>query len=273
MKRLLILLFIAFVASANAQVLPPPIPLYIEPLPVQVSFNKLTNIVFHYRIKAVEVGSNNIIASQLNDTALVLQAANKSFPETNLSVYAGNGKLYSFLLRYADSPVQTSLMVSIPGDMPLASTTERKSLTDADIDATAEAALMAPYFFSGHRYSDFGVSVALKSLYTQSDLFFIVLDLSNYSGVSYDIARWKFAIRDKKRGKRTATQEIPMNPVFYRGDIERINSMSHHLVVVVLPKFTIEHKEYCLISLTEKDGGRFLQLKLHNRSIVKARPL
>jgi len=44
-----------------------------------------------------------------------------------------------------------------------------------------------------------------------------------------------------------------------------------HFGAEYAPKFTIPDKKYLFIQIMEKNGGRHLQLRVHNRTIVKAR--
>ncbi|MBN8856256.1 MAG: hypothetical protein BGO55_08835 [Sphingobacteriales bacterium 50-39] len=273
MKQLLFLFFAVVVTTGYAQVLPPPQPIVLEPLVVQVSINKVTNLVFHHRIMSVEVGSQEITASQVNDTALALQSSTRSFPETNLSVYAGDGRLYSFILIYADSPAHTSFLISWKDTTAFTELEEAEPLTEAAVQQTSADALAASHFLSRHSSDEFGVSLTLKSLYVRSTLFFFVFNLENETGVDYDVLRWHFSIRDKKRGKRTAVQEVDLTPVYLSKDAYHAGFRSNHLLVVALPKFTVPRKKYCLISLLEKDGGRNLQLRLRNNTLIKARQL
>jgi hypothetical protein len=80
----------------------------------------------------------------------------------------------------------------------------------------------------------------------------------------------RFFIRDKKQSKRTASQELEQTPLYVYGNTGSIEGQSKMIVVVALPKFTIPDKKLLYIQLTEKNGGRNLQLKIRNRNIIKA---
>jgi hypothetical protein len=43
--------------------------------------------------------------------------------------------------------------------------------------------------------------------------------------------------------------------------------------VYAVPKFTIPDKKYLAIELMEKNGGRHLKVKVHNKKIVRAKLL
>jgi hypothetical protein len=46
---------------------------------------------------------------------------------------------------------------------------------------------------------------------------------------------------------------------------------SEHVFVFALPKFTIPDNKFLEIQIMEKNGGRNLELKIHNKTIIKAK--
>jgi len=81
----------------------------------------------------------------------------------------------------------------------------------------------------------------------------------------------KFYIKDEKKAKRTASQEIEIQPIYVKGDTSTIKGEAKSLIVFALPKFTIPDKKYLSVQLMEKNGGRNLQLHIGNRIIIKAK--
>src|SRR4051794_40844033 len=79
---------------------------FMDPYPLQICYNKTTNLVFPYNVKSVDRGSADMLVQKAKyaDTILQLKAASEGFKETNLSVVTSDGKLYSFLVQYAPSP-------------------------------------------------------------------------------------------------------------------------------------------------------------------------
>src|SRR5436190_24357257 len=82
------------------------------------------------------------------------------------------------------------------------------------------------------------VSVALKGLYIKEDLLFCKLHFKNNSDINFDIDQYHFYIRDKKKSKRTASQEIEIFPMYISGDTSTIRGQSKQSWAVTLPKFT-----------------------------------
>src|SRR3954465_2162110 len=85
---------------------------FIDPYPLQITYNKTTNLVFPYTIKSVDRGSPDILVQKARyaDTILQLKAGREGFKETNLSVVTTDGKLYSFLLQYVPSPARLNYL-------------------------------------------------------------------------------------------------------------------------------------------------------------------
>src|SRR3954454_18344150 len=101
MKHYLTVCILALIQlSGNSQTLSSPS--FIEPYPLEITFNKTTNIVFPFAIKSVDRGSANILVQKAGsvDTILQVKAGKEDFPETNLSVITTDGTLYSFLVHY-----------------------------------------------------------------------------------------------------------------------------------------------------------------------------
>lgn len=78
----------------------------IEPYRLEVSYSKTTNIVFPHAIISVDRGSKEILAQKAKGVENILQvkAAKENFTETNMSVVTADGRLNSFLLKYANEP-------------------------------------------------------------------------------------------------------------------------------------------------------------------------
>lgn len=100
---------------------------------------------------------------------------------------------------------------------------------------------------------------------------FYRITLRNHSNINYDIEQLRFFIRDQKKSKRTAVQELEIYPLSIYGDTSVVTALSEHIFVFAVPKFTIPDNKYLTIQLMEKNGGRHLELKIHNKTVVKAR--
>lgn len=78
----------------------------IDPMPLEITDTKTTNIIFPQAIVGVDRGSRDVWAKKANGVENILQikAASNKLIETTLTVVTGDGKLNSFLLRYSPDP-------------------------------------------------------------------------------------------------------------------------------------------------------------------------
>ncbi len=97
--------------------------------------------------------------------------------------------------------------------------------------------------------------------------------LNNKSSIDYDIDFLRIYIRDKRRGKRTATQQNELKPLFIAGNTRQVKAGNKNMVVVALDKFTIPNAKYLAIEINEQNGGRHLFMKVGNSKIIRATAL
>jgi len=220
-----------------------------------ISCNKTTSLVFPQIIKSIDRGSKDLLVKKVSGVENVLQvkAAKENFIETNMTVITADGKLYSFIVRYAIEPSQLNIQLDSTANIFERISRQKK--------------------FMHIRNENCDMILRLKGLYIEKDIFYYQLELENISNVSYDIDMLRFFIKDKKQSRRTASQELDQVPLFVFGNTQLIAGMSKQTIVVALPKFTIPDKKHFYIQVMEKNGGRNLRLKINNRRIVKAKTL
>ena len=102
-------------APAPAVHVAPEMPIYrtavIKSYYVEVPFNKTLTIIFPRPVKSADMGSRFIIADKAVDVENVLKvkALRMGFNETNFSVITDDGKFYSFVATYNESPAILAL--------------------------------------------------------------------------------------------------------------------------------------------------------------------
>lgn len=237
---------------------------------VHITFRKTTSIVFRYPIVNVDRGSADVIAQKVkgSENTLQVKAAKRAFPETNLTVITADGSLHHFYIHYADDP---SIQVYSIGVDEIVQFDGKKSALEFEI--ATDRILNDRSSGSIAKDSMFKVKLALKGIYIHDDVIFYKLQIRNKSNVKYDVQSLRFFIRDKKRMKRTASQEIEAHPVYIRNEVKAIKSNSKVDVVYALQKFTIPDAKTLDIEAFEKNGGRNLKLRMGNQTIVNAEML
>jgi hypothetical protein len=115
--------------------------------------------------------------------------------------------------------------------------------------------------------------LTLQSIHVSGDIMFYKVQIRNKTAINYDIKSLKFYIRDRKKVKRTSSQEVEAVPMFVLNGKEKVDGFGSGEMVFALRKFTIPDGKSLHIDLFEQNGGRNLKLKLSNSDILKARPI
>jgi conjugative transposon TraN protein len=248
---------------------------FIHPYSLAITFNKTTNLVFPYAIKGVDKGSRDVLVQKAIgvENILQLKAAKQGFPETDLTVVTADGSVYSYLLSYTDTPVSLSLVMTnnIVTPKPLAVFT--KDATNDEIQNNARLVSGKNRLIKKLNDESFGIKMDVKGLYIHNDVLYFQIELQNNSTVNYDVQLLRFFIADRKKIKRTASQEVDLSPLFIGGDAEHIPGGSTQTIVVALPKFTIPDKKYLALQLMERNGGRNISLKISNKALMRSSTL
>ena len=247
----------------------------IEPYPLAIAYQKTTNLVFPYSIKSVDRGSQSVLAQKLKGVENILQikAGNEGFEETNLTVITAEGKLYSFLLNYTSQPSVLNLTFGIQNPSVKDAFFSSEDHNEAEIQAYSNAVAVEKKKIHGIKDKKYGMRFRLDGLFIRDNVMYYRIKIKNKSNINYDIDQLRFYIRDRKKAKRTATQEIEVKPLYIQNESPTIRGQSEHTFVFALPKFTIPDQKYFAIQLMEKNGGRHLELNVKDRKITKAVPI
>ncbi len=248
----------------------------IEPYSIGVPFDRTVNLIFPYSIKSVDRGNSGILVQKAGgvENVLQLKAADADFVPTNLTVITGEGALYSFMLHYDQQQQQLNFKVAEMMEPLHQDILFGKGLSnEGDIQDYARRIAVKKKSMPGLTQSRFDMELNLYGIYIFKDVLYFHFKLENSSLINYDIDQFRFYIRDKRKVKRTASQEIEIVPQYIDGNVSTVEGHSVNSIVVALDKFTIPDKKYFSIELQEKNGGRHISLKLGNKHLVKARGL
>lgn len=228
--------------------------------PLCIATDKTSSLIFPFPIKHVDRGIKDVLVQMVKeaDNILLVKAATNGFPVTNLTVVTGDGSVYSFAVSYGNP--ETWIY-----HLPVQSR--------ASISTYANSILDNPKTISGIKDKSWGMVARVAGIYIKGNEIYYQFRLDNQSPIAFDIDLMKLYIRDKKRSKRTATQEIELKPLYVAGNIASVEGNSTNTIVVALKKFTIPDAKYLAIQVMEKNGGRHLYLRVNNNKIIKATPL
>lgn len=245
----------------------------IAPFPLEVTTSKTTHLIFPFSIKTVDRGSQDILAQKATGVENILQvkASKPDFDTTNLTVITADGKLFSFLVGYSEKPLSLNLQIN-------GRSTQVASFSEGGLNEwkIAQLALKALADTSSNillKDKSSKAKITLSNILVHDNLLLYKIEISNSSVLKYDIDNLKFFVRDRKKPKRTAIQEIEIKPLHILGDMNSVGDHSSHQFVFALPKMTIPDKKYLAIQVQEKNGGRHMLLKVRSRHLLKAVPI
>ena len=247
----------------------------IEPYPIAITYNKTTNLVFPYAIKSLDKGSQSILAQKAKgvENILLVKASKEGFEETNLTVITSEGKLYSFLLNYSPQPSVLNFSFGTKESSAQDAIFSLEDHNEVEIQAYSKAAAVEKKKVHGIKDKKYGMRFRLNGLFIRDNVMYCRIKIENKSNINYDIDQLRFFIRDRKKAKRTATQEIEIKALYVQNDTTTVRGQTEHIFVFALPKFTIPDQKYLAIQLMEKNGGRHLKFDVHNKTLVRSKVL
>lgn len=241
-----------------------------SPLELFVTTAKTTNLVFASAIKSVDRGSRDVLVQKAKNVENVLQvkAAKDSFEQTSLSIITADGSIHSFIVNYSREPHELSIEIS-PKDreQPSALFSEVKDFNSKLAEVSEKVIWKNTSTYA--KFTNHKMRIALTGIYSNENLLFFKINIGNATKLDYEVDQFRFFIQDKKKSKRTATQSVELTPEYIHGNALYFHGNTDKRLVVALKRFNIPDKKNLIIQLIEKNGGRHLNLKIKNRTILK----
>lgn len=240
---------------------------------MEVAYYKTSSIVFPASIAGVDRGSRDVLAQKAKgvNNVLQLKAARFGFEETNLTVITRDGFLHHFTIRYSDKPEVFTYQVNpqqagVPSGLPLIFP-EKMTENQMQEYARKIVAVKGPVW---KRQRANGMVLALDGIYIKENTIFCHLRVVNDFNIPFQFELVRFFIKDRKKIKRTASQEQQLDPTLLYGNDKYLSGITSTELVYALPKFTFPDAKHLVIEIIEQNGGRHLKLKLSNKMIMNA---
>jgi len=202
---------------------------------------------------------------------------------SNLLVITTDGKVYSFIIKYADKLKKKNYFLSSSESIGNEKREfskilikkdwhEGKSILSNGIDTEITSHIVGQYFSERsatllklperknmvkHKK---GISLAIKNKVYHKAQVYIVFEIKNNSGVDFDINYLKLYKVSGNKKRRASYQELSLKPVFIYNLPGKVRHGETARLVYVLPKFTLDKNEKILGKLKEQHG-RVLELK------------
>jgi conjugative transposon TraN protein len=239
---------------------------------VEVAYNKTTSIIFPTTITSVDRGSRDLLAQKARGVGNVLQvkAARASFPETNLTVITSDGVIHQFGVTFTKQPSTLVVLIGDSSEVVNPKLIFQSDVTEFEMKRITSSIVQSKRGVKFVSDSNHKIGMSLRNIFIKDDIIFYHFRVTNSSNINYDVDFLRFFIRDKTKVKRTASQDVDVMPVYTYGNDDVIAANSETDIVYALNKFTIPDAKYLAVEMFERNGGRHINLRIRNRTIVNA---
>jgi conjugative transposon TraN protein len=243
----------------------------IESDSLTIAYSKTTSIIFPFAIKSVDRGSQDVLVQKAKglENILMIKAAQQGFVQTNLTVVTADGQLYSFVLKYDEHCPQLNLILNKTKSEVQEIYFSSDTGNEENIQKYSKLAFYEKKKLRGEKENKYDIQFQLSGIFIRDDVMYYRINITNNSKINYDVDQLRFFIRDNKKVKRTASQEIEIVPVYILNNVATVDGESENTFVFAFPKFTIPEQKYLAIQLMEKNGGRHVELRVNNKKLVQ----
>ena len=183
---------------------------------------------------------------------------------SNLLVITTDGKVYSYILKYAEHLENPNRFISVQesiGDAKRHSKTEIETSKDLDVDMlvndspellrrSCESLLNLPE--EKHiRKKEGGIILSLRNLKYHGDNVFLQFEIENKSGVRFDFDYLKIFKVNGNKKRNASYQELPLEPIYVHNKPSQILLNTEVRMVYVIPKFVLAKNEKIMVQLQE----------------------
>ena len=203
----------------------------------------------------------------------LLQA--KPGDESNLLAVTSNGKVYSYILKYAEKLPKFNYFISeassIGNERPIEKKIDRENKkADSNTDRKAYFKKFSNYLLKSNNESidtkrKKGIKLQLQKIVYNASEVYLVLEAKNTSGINFEINYLNVYRTNGNKNRKASFQSLPQEVVYkHKMPSTIINGKSQRLVYV-LPKFVLGDNEKLMIELKELKGSRkiILETRVH----------
>ena len=258
----------------------------VLPYGLEVTFDKTVHLIFPSAVRYVDLGSQNIIAGKAEDAENVLRvkAAVKDFEtESNMSVICEDGSFYAFNVKYADEPEKLSVEMKdflspVEGRLP----SNRADIYFKELgnESPVLVKLIMQTIYQNDKRTikhigtrQFGMKFLLRGLYAHNGLLYFHTRMENETNMPYSVDFVTFKVVDKKMAKRTAIQELVLQPLRAYHQVMQVRGKGSEHSVFVLDQFSLLEDKQLEVTLHERNGGRTLTFYVEQEDLLLAQKI
>lgn len=237
-----------------------------------------THVIFPTEVIYADLSNNQIVAAKIveqNKNMLAVKARVSFDTTTSVSALESNGNMHTFVIVFDEHPSElvidkrSSTFAAEERILRRQGSGKDVSLVrEPDAPVLSEVAKERQRLFHiGDRKYD--VTLLCENIFVYSDNTYIVLSLSNRSGVSYETIDATFVIESRKKSKRAVQYEKNLYPKGRYGTLTaKPSSVSR--IAYSFDKVTMTKDQVLKVYLYETGGQRNMVMTLSDKDINRS---
>jgi len=261
MKTFITLLLLAFTISIQAQ----------KPLDtIYANDRKNVALFFPNPIRQGITGASHFVFTYNREEEQyfgLLQA--KPVTESNLLAVTSDGKVYSYILKYADKLPKLNYFIhedeSIGNESPLMDIPKAKN-TASNEDRTAYYQRASEYLLRSGSETiatkrKEGIRLRLRKMVYDASEVYLVIEVRNKSGINFEIDYLNVYRTNGNNKRKASFQRLEQEAMYKHKMSKSIANGQSQRFVFVLPKFVLGDNEKLMLELKELNGSRNVVLE------------
>lgn len=249
-----------------------------RPDTLRVSNLFTSHIVFSTDVIYADLSNTQTLAARIVDQSRNMMAVKARAPfdqPVSVSALESNGRIHTFIVLYEENPRTLVIDHRPPPDQDGARTGGRGADGKVTVFRNADAPQAsevrdAPQrlFHLSHKRNS--IRVSCVNIVTYSDITYMVLELENGSGVSYECADASFVIEGRKKGRKAVVYEKNISPRSRSGSLSA-GPGGKSRICYTMDKLSLAEDQVLNVFLYEEGGPREIVLTIGARDINRAR--
>ena len=243
---------------------------------INLSSNKLTQLVFFSKIVSYKVSVPNSVAIMVEDNTLYIQPTSH-FPNANMTVTTEDKKYYAFNINYDIATKyhylvkpETAMFNLSHDTLPIDPQPSTLNLTQPEQRILEKKG----YLYNYNAIALKKLSLSIKGVYIDSKYIYFRLELQNRSNIDYNVEYVAFYTNTKNKNRKRVTQQVQKIPLssYPISDLKLISGKSTMENIYKFPLFTLSKNKQLFIDFVEINGERTLSLPISANFILNAQP-
>ncbi len=255
---------------------------------LKVSSTYTTHIIFNTDLIYADISNSQVMAAKILEQSRNMMALKAREPFTtplSVSALESNGSMHTFIVKYEadpqslvydqrlrDEPNPTDSLPQVrkkkdrngSGEGTVAGLYRKR---DAPLLSEVVDAKQTLWHISKRQYD---IDVTCINIITYSDITYLVFNLENHSGVSYECSDATFVVESKKQTKKSVVYDKNIFPKSRFGTIS-CEPGKNTKIGYSLDKLSLSKDQILKVYFYEKGGQRELVLTINPEDINKAR--